>query len=122
MIKARQNPIPSRPGCYVFTSSQGEMVVDDVLYVGKAVDLRKRVVSYLVDYMQTKATKHKGKAFIFEYRHLNTDDNLYVRWAIYGDPIGLEGGLIGYLHPQLNDRFEYDELAYDEGLNPTFLP
>jgi hypothetical protein len=121
-IKARQSPIPSRPGCYVFTNSAGEMVVDEVLYVGKAVDLRRRVTGYLVDYMKTKATKHKGRAFVFEYREIHTDDNIYVRWAIYGDPIGLEGGLIGYLHPQLNDRLEYNELADDGLLDPTFLP
>ena len=42
---ARQSPIPSRPGCYVFTNSPGEMVVDEVLYAGKAVDLKEGVVT-----------------------------------------------------------------------------
>jgi len=98
------------------------MVVDEVLYVGRALDLRRRVTGYLVDYMKTKATKHKGRAFIFEYRDIHKDDNIYVRWAIYGGPIGLEGGLIAYLNPRLNDRFEDDELSDDEFLDPKLLP
>ena len=32
---------PARPGCYLFTDAQGE-----ILYVGKAIDLRKRVQVY----------------------------------------------------------------------------
>jgi hypothetical protein len=121
-IKARQSPVPSRPGCYVFTASPGAMVVDEVLYVGKALDLKRRVTGYLVDYMKTKPTDHKGRAFIFEYRDIYTDDNLYVRWAIYGDPTGLEGGLMAYLNPRMNDRLEDDELSDDELLDPALLP
>lgn len=117
-----QNPIPSRPGCYAFTSTPGPLVPGQVLYVGKAIDLKTRIRGYLVDYMETAATKHKGRAFIFEYRDRHTNARIYVRWAIYGDPTGLEGGLIDYLEPQMNDRIEEVELADDERLDPKLLP
>jgi excinuclease UvrABC nuclease subunit len=121
-IHARANPIPPRPGCYVFTDGPGAMVPGDVLYVGKAIDLKSRVRGYLVDYMTTAATKHKGRAFVFEYRHLYGDDRLFVRWAIYGDPVRLEGALIEHLEPQMNDRLEAVELADDESLDPDLMP
>jgi len=132
-IEAGQNPIPSRPGCYVFTATAGKLVPGKVLYVGKADDLRTRISGrettrtpraggYLVDYMKTAKTRHKGCAFLFEYRYDHGDDNLYVRWAIIGDPIRLEGALIDYLKPDCNDRQETVELADDELLDPSLLP
>lgn len=42
ILERQINAAPSAPGCYVFKDSRGK-----VLYVGKAVDLRKRVKSYL---------------------------------------------------------------------------
>lgn len=121
-IVARQNPIPSRSGCYVFTGSSGALVPGRVLYVGKAIDLRRRVRVYLIDYMKTVATAHKGGAFLFDYRDRNGDDNTYVRWAIYGDPIGLEGALMDYLEPWYNDRNEEIQLADEELLDASLLP
>ena len=121
-IKARQNPSPSRSGCYVFTATAGKLVPGAVLYVGKAIDLRSRLRGYLVDYMKSAATKHKGRAFLFQYRHAHGDDNVFVRWAIFGDPVGLEGALMDYLEPAYNDRDEIVELAGDEHLDPSLLP
>ena len=55
--------IPALPGCYVFTRDINPLEKGKVLYIGKADNLRQRLSTYLVDYMQTKATLHKGKAF-----------------------------------------------------------
>ena len=72
--------------------------------------------------MKTAATKHKGRAFLFDYRDKHGDDNVYVRWAVYGDPVGLEGALISYLEPWYNDRDEDVELADEELLEASLLP
>ena len=114
--------IPDLPGCYVFTDSAGPLVPGKVLYVGRALSLKKRVRGYLVDYMKTAPTKHKGRAFIFEYREDHHDWNLFLRWAIYGDPTELEASLIDHLRPLCNDRDESNPLADDEPLNKLYLP
>jgi len=114
--------IPDLPGCYVFTSSPAPLVPGAVLYVGKALSLKKRVRGYLVDYMKTAPTKHKGRAFLFEYRHDHGDKNLFLRWTLYGDPNQLEASLIDYLNPDFNDRDETDLFADDETLNPLYAP
>ncbi|MBY0512818.1 MAG: hypothetical protein K2P78_02785 [Gemmataceae bacterium] len=121
-MRARETPIPARPGCYAFTAAPAELAPGQVLYVGKAIDLRSRVRGYLVDYMKTAATKHKGRAFVFDYRHQHGDENTYVRWAVYGDPIRLEGALMEHLEPVMNDRIEYSDLDDDEGLDADLLP
>jgi hypothetical protein len=114
--------IPDKPGCYVFTSNSGKLVPGQVIYVGKALSLRARVQGYLVDYMKTKPTNHKGRAFIFEYRHDHGEANLFLRWTIYGDPSQLEASLIDHLRPQCNDRDESDPFSDDEPLDPRYLP
>lgn len=114
--------IPDRPGCYVFTSDDGPLRPGEVLYVGKALSLRNRVPGYLVDFMKTAPTKHKGRAFLFEYRHGRGDQNLYLRWTIYGDPKQLEASLIDHLQPLFNDRDETDPFSDDEPLDPRFMP
>jgi excinuclease UvrABC nuclease subunit len=114
--------IPDRPGCYVFTSDAGPLIPEQVLYVGKALSLRSRIRGYLVDYMKTAPTRHKGRAFIFEYRHDHGERNLYLRWTIYGDPSQLEASLIDHLRPQCNDRDEAGSLSDDEPLDAWYLP
>jgi excinuclease UvrABC nuclease subunit len=114
--------IPDKPGCYVFTSDGGPLVPGNVIYVGKALSLRQRVRGYLVDYMKTAPTRHKGRAFIFEYRHDRGERNLFLRWTIYGDPLQLEASLIDYLEPMCNDRDEQNPFADDEPLDPRYLP
>jgi excinuclease UvrABC nuclease subunit len=114
--------IPSRPGCYIFTSDDGRgLVPGEVLYVGKALDLRSRVRGYLVDWRRTSPTRHKGRAFLFEYRALHTDAQLFLRWTVYGDPAMLEASLIDLLSPQLNDRWEFPVFGDDERLDPGLM-
>ena len=84
--------VPEQPGCYVFTADPGPLVPGRVLYVDKADNLKTRPRGYLVDFMKTAATKHKGRAFLFHHRHEHGEQSLYLRWAIYGDPSGIEGG------------------------------
>lgn len=112
--------VPDRPGCYVFTETAGPLVPQHVLYVGRALSLRARVRGYLVDYMQTAPTKHKGRAFIFDARHQRGDGQVFLRWTIYGDPTQLEASLIEYLQPACNDRDEANPFADDEPLNSLY--
>lgn len=113
--------IPELPGCYVFTSDAGPLIPRQVLYVGKATCLRERLRTYLVDYLTTKPTTHKGAAFIFERRHDDGDRNVFLRWTVYGDPRQLEASLIDHLDPQCNDRYEANPFADDEALDPRFM-
>ncbi len=118
----QRSQITTEPGCYVFTDNPGPLK-PPVLYVGKAANLRNRVWGYLRDYAKSKSpTRHKGRAFIYDYRHQNGNSNLYVRWAVYGDPAGLEGSLIVKLEPLCNSRWEDEFLDEDELLDPIFLP
>jgi hypothetical protein len=109
-VNTRRADIPEQPGCYAFTADPGPLVPQRVLYVGKADNLRNRLPGYLVDFMRTAPTKHKGRAFLFEYRQKNGDPSLYLRWTVYGDPRILEASLIDFLEPQMrmtagNTRF-----------------
>lgn len=112
--------IPDLPGCYLFTANDGALVPENVLYVGKAKNLRTRLRGYLVNYMAVKATNHKGRAFLFDYRDRFGDGRLFVRWTIYGDPSTLEASLIDYLNPDFNDRYETAGFADEEALDPQF--
>ena len=70
--------------------------------------------------MQTKPTKHKGRAFIFDARHQRGDGHVFLRWTIYGDPTQLEASLIEFLMPACNDRDEANPFADDEPLDPRY--
>jgi hypothetical protein len=111
---------PDSPGCYVFTEDAGPLVPGKVLYVGRALSLRDRLRGYLVDFMTTAPTRHKGRAFIFEHRHKFGDNKLFVRWAIYGDPNTLEASLIDHLRPVMNDRWESAGFADEESLDAQY--
>ncbi len=115
-----RDAIPRAPGCYVFTSTPGEARPTQTLYVGQAVDLRRRLPSYLIDYTRPKQREtHKGKSFLLEHRSQNGDHGLFVRWAEYaGDLNILEASLMNFLNPMFNSRdddtfhplFDDDEL------------
>ena len=112
--------IPDSPGCYVFTESAGPLVPGKVLYIGRALSLRDRLRGYLVDFMATAPTRHKGRAFIFEHRHKHGNNRLFLRWAIYGDPNTLEASLIDHLNPVMNDRWESAGFADEESLDARY--
>ena len=64
--RAHQKFVPDRPGCYVLTTFS-----DEVLYVGLAVDLRRRMGNHLDDGAKTSETV-LGRAIWFYW--LETDD------------------------------------------------
>jgi hypothetical protein len=115
--------IPAQPGCYVFTDDAGGLRPDHVLYVGKAKALRTRLGGYLADYRNTRPTRHKGRAFIFEQRATATDHSIFVRWVLYGgNPAELESNLCEFLWPHYTDRWETQELWNDdEKIDPELL-
>lgn len=57
----RQKFVPDRPGCYVLTTFEGE-----VLYIGLAVDVRRRMGEHL-DTPAKRAPTLKGKAVTFRW-------------------------------------------------------
>lgn len=118
-----RSPIPDAPGCYVFTEHARGLVPNEVLYIGKAKRLRNRLGGYLVDYRNTRPTKHKGRAFIFERRHRAGDHATYVRWVEYGGRTGeLETNLCEFLWPDCTDRWELHDLwDDDETIDPRLL-
>jgi hypothetical protein len=115
--------IPEQPGCYVFTDDAGGLRPNHVLYVGKATNLRNRLGGYLVSYINTRPTKHKGRAFVFEQRARTGDHATFVRWVVYGGKPGeLESNLCDFLWPHCTDRWETHELwEDDETIDPRLL-
>jgi len=115
--------IPEQPGCYAFTEQASALRPGHVLYIGKATNLRSRLGGYLVDYRNTRPTKHKGRAFVFEQRHRAGDHATYVRWVLYGGKPGeLEANLCGFLSPDCTDRWETHEIWSDrETIDPRLL-
>lgn len=115
--------IPQESGCYVFTDQASGLRPDHVLYIGKAKTLRSRLGGYLVDYHNTRPTKHKGRAFIFEQRHRAGDYATFVRWVLYGGKPGeLETNLCDFLWPHCTDRWESNELwDDDETIDPRLI-
>ncbi|MEM9191854.1 MAG: hypothetical protein AAGF12_21965 [Myxococcota bacterium] len=94
--------IPSYPGIYVFTPSVGRLRDGDVLYVGRTdTTLRDRLWGYI-----TNRNRHKGAHFLRSEVRSRGPQNVFVRWAIWGDPREYEGELIADLAPWFNTRFE----------------
>jgi hypothetical protein len=130
-LTSSRDVIPSWPGCYVFTRSVSVLRPNDpsqdgdVLYVGKAANLRSRLGGYLVEYAKTRPTNHKGRQFIFAHRHENGDDQTFVRWVEYGGKLGeLEANLCNLLAPEYTDRWEMMHEEWDDGdeIDPRLLP
>ncbi len=53
--------VPKKSGCYVLTNYD-----EDILYIGQAVDMRRRFEEHLDDPKKTRATS-KGHAFWFHW-------------------------------------------------------
>ena len=77
----------------------------------------------LVDYRNTRPTKHKGRAFIFEQRANASDYKTYVRWTVYGGDTGeLESNLCEVFGPDCTDRWETHNIwGDDDTIDPRLL-
>ena len=56
-VQERLKSLPKKPGCYIYRDGDG-----DVLYVGKAIDLRSRVRSYFQKKVVLDARKSRTGA------------------------------------------------------------
>ena len=88
--------LPKKPGCYLFYNKSG-----DVLYVGKAKDLRNRVSSYFKsDHKDSIKTKYLvEKIETFEFELTGSEAEAFV----------LENVLIKKFRPKYNIRLKDDK-------------
>ncbi|MEW6185244.1 MAG: excinuclease ABC subunit UvrC [Thermodesulfobacteriota bacterium] len=103
-LKGLMNPFPHQPGVYLMKDREGH-----ILYVGKAKDLKKRVVSYLkVENVKTAALMEK------------VDQLEYIQTANEKEALILESNLIRKHRPRYNvdlrddKRFPCLRLGLDE--------
>ena len=95
-IQGVLDTLPSRPGCYIYRNNQGE-----VIYVGKAVNLRNRVRSYFHD---PAGLDHKTRQLV---RHI-----VHIEWIVVGSELEaliLEMNLIKKHRPHYNIRLKDDK-------------
>src|SRR6202789_1787837 len=81
--------LPTQPGVYLYKNAEGE-----VIYVGKAKNLRSRVRSYLLDASQANA---KTGSLMREAVDLD-----YILVANENEALALENNLIKQRHPRFN--------------------
>lgn len=88
--------LPTSPGVYQFIDSAGK-----VIYVGKAVNLRRRVSSYFVESKQHSAKVRVMVAKIADLKHIDTPTE--------NDALLLENSLIKTLRPRYNILLKDDK-------------
>lgn len=88
--------IPTRPGCYLFTGAQGE-----ILYVGKAVNLRSRVRSYFQKGANLTPKIHRLVTHVANVEFIVCDSEL--------EALVLECSLIKKHRPSFNVRLRDDK-------------
>src|SRR5271166_3755354 len=81
--------LPTQPGCYLYKNAEGE-----VIYVGKAKNLRQRVRSYLLEASQADA---KTGSLMREAADLD-----YILVANEHEALALENNLIKQRKPRFN--------------------
>ncbi len=96
MDPSRLRSIPTRPGCYLFTDAEGE-----VIYVGKAASLRARLRSYFVSPNQQSAKVRAMLASAEDFDIVVTDSEL--------EALILENNLIKERRPKYNVRLRDDK-------------
>jgi len=93
-IKSSVTSLPDRPGVYQFIDSSGT-----ILYVGKAISLRKRVASYFVKNQSGKTRVMLSRAT--ELRHIVVDNE--------SDALLLENNIIKNHQPRYNILLKDDK-------------
>lgn len=91
IMKHDLTQVPNSPGCYIWLSKDGE-----VLYVGKAKNLKKRMLSYM---KPSRATVTLLMNETFSYEFITTKTEL--------DSLILEQTLINKYEPKYNIRIKY---------------
>ena len=95
-IQGILDTLPTRPGCYIYKNDQGE-----IIYVGKAVNLRNRVRSYFHDPI---GLDNKTRQLV---RHI-----AHIEWIVVGSELEaliLEMNLIKKHRPHYNIRLKDDK-------------
>ncbi len=96
LLATKLEAVPRRPGVYLFKSQRG-----DILYIGKAVDLRARVRSYFHRSAQTSPRIQRLAAEIHDVEWIVVDTEL--------DALILENQLIKTYQPRYNVRLKDDK-------------
>jgi excinuclease ABC subunit C len=94
-IQSILDTLPTRPGCYIYKNSGGE-----VIYVGKAINLRNRVRSYFHDGQQDYKTRQLVKTIA------------HIDWIVVESELEaliLEMNLIKRHRPRFNIRLKDDK-------------
>jgi excinuclease ABC subunit C len=94
MLKEKLSLLPSQPGCYLMKNNQGE-----IIYVGKAKNLRNRVRSYFSGSHDAKTTRLVMDIVDFEYIVTSSDLEALI----------LESNLIKKHHPHYNIMLKDDK-------------
>ena len=95
-LKEQVSLLPTTPGVYQFLDSSGK-----VIYVGKAVNLRRRVGSYFVDSKKHSAKVKVLVSKVVEIKHIDTPSE--------HDALLLENSLIKTLKPRYNILLKDDK-------------
>lgn len=106
--------IPKSPGCYEFFNKAGK-----IIYVGKAVDLRSRVLSYWRESNGHSAAKHSMMKQLAGVEWIETDSEV--------EALLLEANLIKKHQPQYNvvmrddKRYVYIKISTEEDIPRIFM-
>lgn len=95
-LQAKLKALPTKPGCYLFRDAENE-----VIYVGKAVNLRHRVRSYFQSQRGHSAKTRRLVATIADLEWVVTDTEL--------EALILENELIKRYRPRFNIRLKDDK-------------
>lgn len=95
-LKEQVAMLPLTPGCYLFSNSEGE-----VIYVGKAKNLRRRVSSYFVERNDHTPKVRVMVRHIASLRYITVDSE--------SDALLLENSLIKSLQPRYNILLKDDK-------------
>ena len=97
-VRARLDELPDRPGCYIMRDRQGR-----IIYVGKAISLRKRVQSYFRDAgLRSASPKVRGLV-------KSVEDLEWIVVRNEAEAVLTEGQLIKDYKPRYNVSFRDDK-------------
>lgn len=112
-LREKAHALPEHPGVYFLKDEKGE-----ILYVGKAKRLNKRVISYFIPSTPQSSKNQRMLFFVTDFDVQLTDTEL--------EALLLEQEMITKLHPPYNRLMNYAEryvyLHYDKQLTVTAKP